>query len=247
MILKEGAKVKLVWNKSDTLKNGTMGVFVGMDADGSALVQFENEGTVKIGKETWNKTDEKGQKIGSVRQYPIILAYSITCHKAQGLTLDAVVVHCANEFVAGLIYVSSFKVRSASHIQMLNFKPTQLIKQPQEVIDMCSTSLGNPVEDLTCCRFKKMEEDFFHVIDRLVTVTLDTTEDYAFPLKYKTSIKYESSTKCLCGTNNMRDVQECKLKYKTLVKCFLELNVFVNLVFSMRKLNVEYELTNVEC
>ena len=66
-------------------------------------------------------------------------------------------------------------------------------------------------------------------------------------IKYKTSIKYESSTKCLCGTNNMRDVQEFKLKYKTLVKCFLELNVFVNLVFNMRKLNVEYELTNVEC
>ena len=119
IILKEGAKVMLVWNKTDTLKNGTMGVFVGMDENENALVRFEKEGTVKIGKETWTKLNQRGQKIGSVCQYPIVVAYAITCHKSQG----AVVVQCANEFVAGLIYVSSSCVKSASHMQMLNFKP----------------------------------------------------------------------------------------------------------------------------
>ncbi|XP_078360970.1 uncharacterized protein LOC144645313 [Oculina patagonica] len=181
VLLKEGVKVMLVWNKTDTLKNGTMGVFVGMDENGNALVRFEKEGTVKIGKQTWNNTDERGQKIGSVCQYPIVVAYAITCHKSQGLTLDSVVVHCANEFVAGLIYVASSRVRSASHIQMLNFKPSQLLKQPQEVIDMCSTELGQPLSDLSCCRHKKMNEDFFKVTDRLNTVILDSTEEFAFP------------------------------------------------------------------
>ena len=78
IILKEGAKVMLVWNKTDTLKNGSMGVFVGMDETGKALVRFEKEGTVKIGKETWTNTDHRGQKIGSVCQYPIVVAYAIT-------------------------------------------------------------------------------------------------------------------------------------------------------------------------
>ena len=40
MILNEGAKVMLLWNKLDTMKNGTMGVFMGMDSNGNALVQF---------------------------------------------------------------------------------------------------------------------------------------------------------------------------------------------------------------
>ena len=123
VILKEGARVMLVWNKSNSLKNGTMGVFVGMDKHTKALVQFENEGIVPIGKETWNTNDERGQKIGSVCQYPVIVAYAITCHKSQGLTLDSVVVHCATEYLPGLIYVLSSRVRSASHIQMVNFKP----------------------------------------------------------------------------------------------------------------------------
>ena len=148
MILKEVTRVMLVWNKSNSLKNGT----VGMDKHTKALVWFENEGIVPIGKETWNNNDERGQKIGSVCQYPIIVAYVITCYKSQGLTLDSVVVHCSTEFVPGLIYVSSSRVRSASHIQMVNFKPSQLLKQPQEAIDICSTALGNPVADLSCCR-----------------------------------------------------------------------------------------------
>ena len=130
VILKEGARVMLVWNKSNSLKNGTMGVFVGMDKHTMALVWFENDGIVPIGKETWNNNDERWQKIGSICQYPIIVAYAITCHKSQGLTLDSVVVHCSTEFVPGLIYVSSSRVRSASHVQMVNFKPSQLLKQP---------------------------------------------------------------------------------------------------------------------
>ena len=76
LILKEGARVMLVWSKSNSLKNGTVGVFVGMDKHTKALVWFESEGIVPIGKETWNNNDERGQKIGSACQYPIIVSYS---------------------------------------------------------------------------------------------------------------------------------------------------------------------------
>ena len=147
--LEGGCKSDAGVEQVELLKNGTMGVFVGMDIYTKALVWFENEGIVPIGKETWNNNDERMQKIGSICQYPIIVAYAITCHKSQGLTLDSVVVHCSTEFVPGLIYVSSSRVRSASHIQMVNFKPSQLLKQPQELIHICSTALGNPVADLS--------------------------------------------------------------------------------------------------
>ena len=166
----------------ELLKNGTMGVFVGMDKHTKALVWFENEGIVPIGKETWNNNDERVQKIGSICQYPSIVADAITCHKSQGLTLDSVVVHCSTEFVPGLIYVSSSRVRSASHIQMVNFKPSQLLKQPQEVIDICSTALGNPVADISCCRSMNMENDFFNVSDGLVTA-FHNNDDLRFPIE----------------------------------------------------------------
>ena len=50
LLLKQGCKVMLVWNKSATLKNGSVGTFEGMSSDGMAKVNFDSEGTVFIGK-----------------------------------------------------------------------------------------------------------------------------------------------------------------------------------------------------
>jgi ATP-dependent exoDNAse (exonuclease V) alpha subunit len=113
----------LVWNKSATLKNGSVGTFEGMSSDGMAKVNFDSEGTVLISKESWLNRDVQGQVIGSVSQYPLVVAYAMTSHKSQALTVPAVVVHCTNEFVPGLIYVAASRVRSADHLQMLNFQP----------------------------------------------------------------------------------------------------------------------------
>jgi hypothetical protein len=44
LLLKHGCKVMLVWNKSATLKNGSVGTFEGMSSDGMAKVSFDSEG-----------------------------------------------------------------------------------------------------------------------------------------------------------------------------------------------------------
>ena len=98
----------------------------------------------------------------------------------------------------GLIYVSSSRVRSASHIQMVNFKHSQLLKQPQEVIDVSSTALGNPVADLSCCRSVNMDNDFFNVSDRLMTA-LHNNDDLRFPIEQmeKNVTAYYETPTCL--------------------------------------------------
>ena len=108
------------------------------------------------------------------------------------------VVHCSTEFVPGLIYVSSSRVRSASHIQMVNFKHSQLLKQPQEVIDVSSTALGNPVADLSCCRSVNMDNDFFNVSNRLMTA-LHNNDDLRFPIEQmeKNVTAYYETPTCL--------------------------------------------------
>ena len=65
---------------------------------------------------------------------------------------------------------------------MVNFTPSQLLKQPQEVIDICSTALGNPVADLSCCRSINMDDDFFNVSDRFVTA-FHNNDDLRFPIE----------------------------------------------------------------
>jgi len=73
-------------------------------------VCFEGVGTVSLRRETWIKCNRGGEKIGNITQFPIILAYAVTCHRSQALTLPAVVLHCSKEFVPGLLYVAMSKV-----------------------------------------------------------------------------------------------------------------------------------------
>ena len=113
--LKPGCKVMLVWNKSDDLKNGSTGTFTGTRGD-DLLVYVEGVGVVELKKETWIKRNRNGQKVGSVTQYPIVLAYTVTCHKSQGLTLPSSIVHCSQEYLSGLIYIAVSRVRSPEHL-----------------------------------------------------------------------------------------------------------------------------------
>lgn len=76
-----GCKVMLVWNKSHDLKNGSLGIFTGEKGD-VLLVAFDGVGIVEISRETWIKRNSNGNKIGSVTQFPVVLAYAITCHKS---------------------------------------------------------------------------------------------------------------------------------------------------------------------
>lgn len=55
----------LVWNLSDSLKNGSMGVFTGV----SLLVFFEDVGVVAISQQTWIKRNLTGQRMGGVTQF----------------------------------------------------------------------------------------------------------------------------------------------------------------------------------
>ena len=70
----------LVWNKSATLKNGSVGTFKGITNDGMAKVKFEAEGTVLIDKELWINNNFESQRIGTICQYPLVLAYAMTSH-----------------------------------------------------------------------------------------------------------------------------------------------------------------------
>ena len=58
--------------------------------------QVDGRGTVTIGRETWMQRNRRRECIATICQFPIVLAYAVTCHKSQRLTLPAAIVHCSN-------------------------------------------------------------------------------------------------------------------------------------------------------
>lgn len=184
--LRRGCPVILVWNLNDQLKNSSKGVF--LDCSGEGLkVFFPQVGSVEIERHSWFKTNKQGNVVGSICQYPLVLAYAATCHKAQGPTLPAPVVHCSNEFVSGLTYVALSRVKDPGHLQVLNFKRHFLQPPNPRVKDECSTDLGHLRDDLQCCRNKILPAHFFTVQDRYMLEETDG-EEIVFPVSSHTIV-----------------------------------------------------------
>ena len=85
----------------------------------------------------------------------------MTVHKAQGLTLGAAVVHCAQEFVSDQTYVALSRVRKETSLQVLNFKRRFLIQPPEKLKTMTASNDSDVMFDqaFSCCRKKELGDE----------------------------------------------------------------------------------------
>ena len=103
--------------------------------------------------------------------------YGITSHKAQVLTLPAVVLHSCNEFVPGLLYLSFSRVQSAAHLQVLKFASRQVIPAVKECIDFCKGHQGEVKKDLSCCRNTRLSVEELEALENTNINEFAATDD----------------------------------------------------------------------
>lgn len=111
--LKKGALVMAVKNSLDKkYVNGSLGTVVDFDPRSDyPVVQFTNGREVTMEPDTWELRDGD-KKRASITQIPLRLAWAITVHKSQGMTLDAALIDLRKAFVEGMGYVALSRVRS---------------------------------------------------------------------------------------------------------------------------------------
>lgn len=123
--LKMGAVVMFTKNNFQAgYVNGTIGKIIGFEGpDRIPRVQLA-DGTVVLPEMAHWQIEEKGEVKASFEQWPLRLAWAITVHKSQGMSLDSASINLSKTFEYGQGYVAISRVRSLAglHLQGMNDK-----------------------------------------------------------------------------------------------------------------------------
>lgn len=117
--LKKGALVMAVKNAPDKkYANGSIGTVVDFEpVTEYPVVEFSSGRTVNMAPDTWELRDGD-KKRASITQIPLRLAWAITVHKSQGMTLDAARIDLRKAFVEGMGYVALSRVKSIDNLYL---------------------------------------------------------------------------------------------------------------------------------
>ncbi len=135
LTVKEDAMVMCTKNNFEAgYVNGTLARVVGFDnsTDAHPIIETLDGRRILMEPMSWDVIED-GKIRASIEQIPLRLAWAITVHKSQGMSLDAAEVDLSKAFVFGQGYVALSRVRSLSGLKVLGMHPNALQVDPKVV------------------------------------------------------------------------------------------------------------------
>jgi len=134
--LKVGAIIMFIKNNFNSgYVNGTLGKIVDFDSDNDYPVIETKSGKKIIAVPTnWCIQDDNDNIIASIKQIPLRLAWAITVHKSQGMSLDVAEIDLSKSFERGMGYVALSRVRTLDGIRLMGINQLSL-KVNQSVVE----------------------------------------------------------------------------------------------------------------
>lgn len=163
--LKVGAKVMFVKNNYEKgYVNGSLGEITGFNEEGLPVVKLKTGAEIIATKESWSIDDDSGKSLASYEQIPLRLAWAITIHKSQGVTLDEASIDLSKTFERGQGYVALSRLKSLDGLHLSGFNATALEVDPlafkadkrfRELSDEISAKLEDADFDTLALNFLK--------------------------------------------------------------------------------------------
>ena len=110
--------------------NGTLGVVEDFDNNGAPIVRTFSGRKIFVTPADWT-VEEEGKVLARVEQLPLRLAWAITVHKSQGMSLDAAEIDLSRAFVPGQGYVALSRLRSLAGLSLRGFNDMALAMHPR--------------------------------------------------------------------------------------------------------------------
>jgi ATP-dependent DNA helicase PIF1 len=164
--LKLGAAV--MCTKNNTLKgyvNGTLGIVVGFEQGTKyPIIETRDGDRITIEPTDWN-IEEDGKIKASITQIPLRLAWAITIHKSQGMSLDAALMDLREVFEFGQGYVALSRVRTLAGLYLLGWNPQTFMVHPHilkedEQFRTQSDTAETAFSNIDPAQLKQMHENF---------------------------------------------------------------------------------------
>ena len=131
LVLKPGALVMCTKNNQITgFANGTLGKVEGFEiSTGYPIIETTDGRSIVIAPMEW-AVEENGKVRAKVTQIPLRLAWAITIHKSQGMSMDQAAMDLSRVFEHGQGYVALSRVRSLSGLHLLGWSESALSVHP---------------------------------------------------------------------------------------------------------------------
>ena len=166
LCLKTGAAVMFTKNSpKGEFVNGTLGVVLKFDEyNGNPIIKTRNGKQIEVRPMDWTM-EENGKVCAQITQLPLRLAWAITVHKSQGMSLDEAVMDLSNVFEFGQGYVALSRVRRFSGLYLLGWNERAFQVHPEIIIkdkDFRATSenIQKEFSAISPVKLQKMQTGF---------------------------------------------------------------------------------------
>lgn len=163
LTLKQGALVMAVKNDpARRYANGSIGTVTDFEPGTEyPVVEFLNGKVVTVIPDSWELRDGE-KKRASISQIPLRLAWAVTVHKSQGMTLDSARIDLRKAFVPGMGYVALSRVKSIDNLYLVGINRTalQMSDEAHQIDEMLHTHAANDAKRFAHLNEKAKDRTF---------------------------------------------------------------------------------------